>query len=83
MRIKVYTLDDGTCITARELAEAAGINRGNARERLQRSRCRERLMAPGKTYKVERVYRRSGKEYTAKEICAQYRDWETDRKSVV
>lgn len=70
MNIKQYQLDDGSTITAQELADALGLHIGSARKRLRRSRDRRKLFEkPGERVRGGRAYVRDGVSMTPKDIC--------------
>lgn len=69
-RTIVHTLDDGSSITADEIMEIAGITRGCANKRLQKTKNREELLAPP-VRRYELVYSRDGLSYTTREIMGK------------
>ena len=69
MNIKQYRLDDGSTITAQELADALGLHIGSARNRLRRSRDRRKLFEKPRHMRGERTYTRDGINMTATDIC--------------
>ena len=64
-----YRLDDGSTITAQELADALGLHIGSARNRLRRSRDRRKLFEKPRRMHGERTYTRDGINMTATDIC--------------
>lgn len=70
MSIKQYLLDDGSTITAQELADALGLHIGSARKRLRRSRDRRKLFEkPGERFRGGRAYVRDGVSMTPRDVC--------------
>lgn len=68
---KVYTLDDGTKITAPELAEKLGIRLGLAANRLSRSSDPDRVFSGYGEYKFQgkKYTLDDGQVVTAKDVC--------------
>ena len=69
MSDKQYQLDDGSTITAQELADALGISVAGARSRLKRSRDRKKVFEKPQHMRGERTYTRDGINMTATDIC--------------
>lgn len=70
MSVKQYLLDDGSSITARELAAELGIHIASARKRLKRTNAREKVFEAPRCRR-ERVYTRDGVSYTASGVCRE------------
>ena len=66
-----HELDDGTFVTAQEIADAVKIHIVSARKRLRGSRKREVLFAPTRSQRGERTYTRDGVSLTATDVCAR------------
>ena len=69
MNNKQYRLDDGSTVTAQELADALGLHIVSARKRLRRSRDRRKLFEKPRHMRGERTYTRDGINMTATDIC--------------
>lgn len=70
MSAKQYLLDDGSTITAQELADALGFHIASARKRLRKSRDRRKLFEkPRERFRGGRAYVRDGVSMTPKDIC--------------
>ena len=69
-KIKVYVLDDGTEITAAQLAEQTGLSRGLAANRLSRTSDPVKVFSKHGE-RTDRQYElEDGTKYTVREICA-------------
>ena len=66
-----YELDDGTFVTAQEIADTVKIHLASAQKRLRGSRKREVLFAPTRSQRGERTYTRDGVSFTAADVCAR------------
>ena len=66
-----YELEDGTFVTAQEIADTVKIHLASAQKRLRGSRKREVLFAPTRSQRGERTYTRDGVSLTATDVCAR------------
>ena len=66
-----YELEDGTFVTAQEIADTVKIHLASAQKRLRGSRKREVLFAPTRSQRGERTYTRDGVSFTATDVCAR------------
>ena len=71
MSERVYLLDDGSTVTARELVAELGIHIASARKRLKRTNAREKVFEVPRCRRGERVYARAGVSYTASDVCRE------------
>lgn len=69
MSERVYLLDDGSTVTARELAAELNIHVASARKRLKGTNVREKVFEVPRCRRGERVYTRDGITITATDIC--------------
>lgn len=69
MSERVYLLDDGSTVTARELAAELNIHVASARKRLRNTNVHKKVFEFPRCRRGERVYTRDGISITATDIC--------------